>query len=66
MNEKLSIKIAKKKLEKAIVNELYKNGMLDFSQSNSILKILDKDINALEEKLELGEDMTNMIVKIPL
>lgn len=66
MNNNPSIDIAKKEIQKAIINELCKKGVIDFSQCNSIIKKLDEDIIKLNSKFEKKEDMTNMIVKIPL
>lgn len=66
MNKNPSIDIAKKEMEKAIINELCKKGVIDFSQCNNIIKKLDEDIIKLENKLEKNENMTNMIVKIPI
>jgi len=61
-----SIEIAKKEIEKAIINELCKKGVIDFCQCNNIMKKLDEDIIKLGDKLNIKEDMTNMIVKIPI
>lgn len=66
MDNNPSIEIAKKEIEKAIINELCKKGVIDFCQCNSIMKKLDEDIIKLGAKLNLKEDMTNMIVKIPI
>lgn len=66
MNSNLSIDIAKKEVEKAIINELCRKGVIDFSQCSSIIKKLDEDIIKLESKFEKNNDMTNMIVKIPM
>ena len=66
MTNNPSIYIAKKEIEKAIINELHKKGVIDFSKCNDIVKKIDEDIIKLEKKLEIKEDMTKMIVKIPL
>lgn len=66
MDNNPSIEIAKKEIEKAIINELCKKGVIDFCQCNSIMKKLDEDIIKLGDKLNIKEDMTNMIVKIPI
>lgn len=66
MNKNPSIDIAQKKIQKAIINELCKKGIIDFSQCNNIIKKLDEDIIKLDSKFEKKEDMTNMIVKIPM
>ncbi len=66
MDNNPSIEIAKKEIEKAIINELCKKGVIDFCQCNNIMKKLDEDIIKLGDKLNIKEDMTNMIVKIPI
>lgn len=66
MNNDFFITIAKKRIQKAIINELCKKGVIDFSECSCIIKKLDEDIIKLESKLEKKEDMTNMIVNIPI
>lgn len=66
MNNNPSIDIAKKEIQKAIINELCKKGVIDFCQCNNIIKKIDEDIIKLEKKLEIKKDMTNMVVKIPV
>lgn len=66
MKNDLSIDIAKKALQKAIINELCKKDVIDFCQCNSIVKKLDEDIMKFENKLEKKENNGNMVVRIPL
>ena len=66
MNNDLSIDMAKKELQKAIINELCKKGVIDFCQCNSIVKKLDEDIRKLENSPQKRENNGNMVVKIPL
>ena len=66
LNNNPSIDIAKKEMQKVIINELYKKGVIDFFQCNSIIKKLDEDIIKLDSKFEKKEDMSNMIVNIPI
>lgn len=66
MDNNASIDIAKKEIQKSIINELYKKDIIDFCQYNIIIKNLDENIIKLESKLEKREDMTNIIVKIPI
>lgn len=66
INNRYSIDIAKKEMQKAIINELCKKDIIDFCQCNSIIKKLDEDIIKLENKQEINEDMKNMIVKIAI
>lgn len=58
------VDILKKELEKTIINELCKSDVINFSQCNTILKKLDKDIIKLESKLENKENLLNVIVKV--
>lgn len=58
--------MAKKELQKAIINELCKKGVIDFCGCNSIVKKLDEDIMKFENKLDKKENDGNMVVKIPL
>lgn len=66
MKNDISVDIAKKELQKAIINELCKRDVINFCQCNSIVKKLDEDIMKFENKLEKKEDNGNMVVKIPL
>lgn len=66
MNNELSIDIAKKELQKAIINELCKKCVIDFCQCNSIIKMLDEDIRKLENSPQKNENKGNMVVKISL
>lgn len=66
MNNNYSVDIAKKKIQKAIINEFYKKGLIDFFQYNSIVEKFDEDITKFESKLMKKEKMSNMIVKIPV
>lgn len=65
LNNNFSIDIAKKEIQKAIVDEVCKKGIIDFCQYNSITKKLNEDIIKLENK-EDKEDKQNIIVKIPI
>ena len=66
MKNDLSIDIAKKELQKAIINELCKKDVIDFCQCNSIVKKLDEDIRKLENRSQKKKNKRNMVVKIPL
>lgn len=66
MDNNPSVNISKKEIQKAIINELCKKGVIDFCQYNTIIKKLDEDIIKLKKNFEKKEDMTNMIVKIPI
>ncbi len=56
------VSIIEKKIEKAIVEELYKKKIIDFFYVNNITSILDEEIN----KLKIDDNMKNIVVKIPL
>ena len=56
------VSIVEKKIEKAIVEELYKKKIIDFFYVNNITSKLDEEIN----KLKIDDNMKNIVVKIPL
>lgn len=56
------VSIIEKKIEKAIVEELYKKKIIDFFYVNNITLKLDEEIN----KLKIDDNMKNIVVKIPL
>lgn len=66
MKNDLSFDIAKKELQKAIINELCKRDVINFCQCNSIVKKLDEDIRKLESISQKKKNNGNMVVKIPL
>lgn len=66
MNNNPSLDIAKKEIEKAIVSELCKKGVIDFCECNNITRKLDEDIIKLKDKLKIKEDMKNIKIKIPI
>ena len=56
------VSIIEKKIEKAIVKELYKKKIIDFFYVNNITSKLDEEIN----KLKIDDNMKNIVVKITL
>ena len=66
VNNCYSIDIAKKEIQKAIINELCKKSIIDFFQCNNIIKKLDEDIIKLKNKQEINKDMKKMLVKIAI
>lgn len=56
--------IAKKMIQKELLNELTSKGLIDFANTSNIIKKLDEDINKLEELQE--KNIKNIIVKIPV
>lgn len=63
MNNIPSIAIAKKVIQKAIINELCQKDVVDFYQYNNIIKKIDEDILKLETKVVKNEN-SNIVVKI--
>ena len=66
MNYKYSIEIAKKEIEKTIINELLKKNIIDICQYNSIVKKIEEDIIKYRNKIEDIEGEEKLVVKIPL
>lgn len=66
MNNSLSINIAKKEIQKAILGELFKKDVINFYQYNSIIKKFNEDILKLETKQDENKNNLNMIVKISI
>ena len=58
--------IAKKMIQKKLLNELCGKGLIDFTNTSNIIKKLDEDINKLKELKEKDKDLKNIIVKIPV
>ena len=58
--------IAKKLIQKELLNELCSKGLIDFANTSNIIKKLDEDINKLKELQEKDKDVKNIIVKIPV
>lgn len=63
MNNIPSIAIAKKVIQKAIINELCQKDVVDFYQYNNIIKKIDEDILKLETKVVKNEN-SNIVIKI--
>lgn len=66
MNYKYSVEIAKKEIEKAIVDELSKKNIIDICQCNNIIKKIDEDIVKYKNKIGNIEGEEKLVVKIPL
>ena len=58
--------IAKKLIQKELLNELCDKGLIDFANTSSVIKKLEEDINKLKESQEKDKDVKNIIVKIPI
>lgn len=58
--------IAKKLIQKELLNELCNKGLIDFINTSNIIKKLDEDINKLKELREKDKNVKNIIVKIPV
>lgn len=63
MNNIPSIAIAKKVIQKAIINELCQKDVVDFYQYNNIIKKIDEDILKLETEVVKNEN-SNIVIKI--
>ena len=59
-----SINIAKKKIEKVIIGELYRKEIIDFSLFNKIVSKIDEEICKLENNILKFDDMKNIVVKV--
>ena len=66
MNNSPSIDIAKKIIQKAIINELCKKDVIYFYQYNTIIKNINEDILKLEAKMSEEKEKNNIVVKIPI
>lgn len=66
MNNSPSIDIAKKIIQKAIINELCKKDVIDFYQYNTIIRNINEDILKLEAKMSEEKEKNNIVVKIPI
>ena len=61
-----NIDIAKKVLQKAIVNELYKKEVIEFAVYNNIIKKIDEEIKKISKNEESIEDLGQLIIEIPI
>lgn len=66
MNNNYSLEIAKKEIEKAIINELSKKNIIDICQSNNMIKKIDEEIVKYKNKMEDRSEGEKLVVKIPL
>ena len=58
--------IAKKLIQKELLNELCDKGLIDFANKSNIVRKIDEDINKLKELQKKDKDLKNIIVKIPV
>ena len=58
--------IAKKLIQKELLNELCSKGLIDFANTSNIVGKLDEDISKLKKLQEKDKDVKNIIVKIPV
>ena len=66
MNLKYSVEIAKKEIEKAIINELSRKNIIDICQCNSIIKKIDDETTKDRNKMENIKEEEKLVVKILL
>ena len=64
MNNNFEALIAKKMIQKELINELEKINLIDFANASNIIKKLEEDINKLKKSNEKA--VKNMVVKIPV
>ena len=64
MNNNFEALIAKKMIQKELINELEKINLIDFANASIIIKKLEEDINKLKKSNEKA--VKNMVVKIPV
>ena len=58
--------IARKLIQKELLNELCGKGLIDFANKSNIVRKIDEDINKLKEVQKKDKDLKNIIVKIPV
>ena len=66
MDNNTEILIVKKVIQKELLNELERIGLIDFANKSNIVAKLDEDINKLKKLQEKDKDIKNIIVKIPV
>ncbi len=66
MDNNFVILVTKKMIQKELLNELYNKGLIDFVNTNNVVKKLDSDIYKLNELQKKDKDAKNIIVNIPL
>ena len=64
MNKNYISIIIKKMIQKELLNELERLGIIDYANTNIIIKKLNEDINKLNALQD--KDVKNIIVKIPV
>lgn len=64
--DRYTIDIAKKILEKAMVNELYKNGVIEFAVCSSVVKKIDNEIEKIKCKNENNDERKQVVIKISI
>ena len=66
VDDKYTIDVAKKVLQKAIVNEMHRNGIVEFAVCSNILKKIDIEINRTKKEKTEEIKKKNITIKIPL
>lgn len=66
MNNTPEFLIAKKMIQKELLNELYSKGVIAFTNTSNFIKKLDDDIWKLKEVQEKHKNLKHLIVKIPI
>lgn len=58
--------IIKKIIQKELLNEMCNKELIDFSNTNNIIKKLNEDIRKLNELPEKDNNLKNIVIKIPI
>lgn len=66
IKENYFVDLAKKELQKAIIQELCRKEVIDFTWSSTILKKLDEQIEKLKEKYDYCEEGKQITVQIEI
>ena len=56
--------IAKKMIQKKLLNELCGKGLIDFTNTSNIIRKLDEDVSKLKELQKKNGDLKNIMIKI--
>lgn len=66
MNNNPEVLIAKKMIQKELINELCSKNLIDITNTSNIVKKLDEDISKLKELQVEDKEAKNIIIKIPI
>ena len=66
MDNNPEVIIAKKLIQKELLNELCNKNIINFTNTSNIVKKLDEDINKLKKWYDKDKNIKNIVIKIPL